>query len=95
MRKCKKEKTIWFANYTTTEVHCGRTTELKLFDKLKDAHAFMSDKYGYIIRQTDNGWRQDMGMNHVQNVLVGYYNGFVPSPTEAAGIKQLTYIRGE
>lgn len=89
MKKCKTEKAMWFANYATTEIHCGRTTGLKVAYRLKDAKDFMSDKFGYIIKQTDNGYRNDMSCKRNKNTLVEYCNGFVPSAVEKAHIDQL------
>tara|TARA_Y100001951_G_C11138217_1_gene182084 strand:+ start:382 stop:621 length:240 start_codon:yes stop_codon:yes gene_type:complete len=65
---------IFFANFTS-QANLGRTTGTKRFDKLKDCVSFMADKYGYIIRQDDNG-----------NAIKKYCNGFIPSAQESLRI---------
>lgn len=86
MKRCKTEEKLWFANYTTTQIHCGRTTDIKVFQRYRDVKEFMEDKYGYIIRQTDNGYRDGFML---KNTLVKYCNGFVPSASEAEDIETI------
>jgi len=76
----KRSNPVYFANYSN--LHTDRTTDIKLFDRLKDCKTFMLDKFGYIIRQGSDG----------KNTLLNYYNDFLPSAQEQQRIKNLNNL---
>ncbi len=73
-----ENKILWFVNFTEIP-NTGHTTAVKLFSTLTASRLFMSDKYGYIIRQDKN----------CLNKLYEKINGFIPSAGESQKIKSL------
>ena len=73
----------WFLNYSDPEINTGRTTEVSVFDKRKDALKFAeeSNVHGYIIRQDREG-----------NEFAGWIGAFVPS---AASYRELESLIGK
>ncbi len=61
----------WFVCWS--DVHDTRTTDTKVFYRLKDAREFaLRHAHGYILRQAYEG----------ENTLVEYFGGFEPSAGE-------------
>jgi len=71
-------KTVIYFSNSTGIPNTGRTSETKLFEKLKDCKAYMENRFGYIIRQENN-----------VNTLIGMVNGFLPSATEQIRLKDI------
>ena len=72
----KQSQILWFANYSELS-QSQRTTEVKVFRTLKAANAFMSNRYGYIVRQGKD------------TTVHGYVNGFTPSAAEQIKINAI------
>lgn len=70
----KKNQILWFVSWG----HDGRTTETKVFYKLKDARKFAENKSGYITRQTET-----------EMSLYEYFGSFIPTATEETRITAL------
>ncbi|WP_018865146.1 hypothetical protein [Thioalkalivibrio sp. ARh3] len=87
-----REDTMYFVNWTN-DPSSGRTTETRMFDRLKDARAFAEGKSGYITRVSDGGNRIDPSEGSTR--LVEYVGGFQPSATEQQRIEGMTADRSD
>ena len=79
-RKTAKDfmkKVFWIVNYTE-QANKGRTAFCALFNFRRDAVAFSSNKYGYIIRGEDD-----------KRTFDHYFGGFIPSAQEGRQIESL------
>lgn len=82
-----KKYVDWFVNYNNDkELKLGRTIEVKRFDKLKDARAFISEEMsGYITRREQQG---DYPTNDdIKTSFVEYFGEFMPSAQECLVMK--------
>lgn len=81
----RKIKTFWFIRYNN-QGNIGRTTETKLFNRLKDAVEFSETvKEGYIMKQDVYSWYG----TDMRNTMIKMFGGFEPSATEGMIIKNL------
>lgn len=84
----RKDKAVmWFVNYTESPLAGPhRTTEIKVFYKLKDAQEFAKGKKGYIVRAGEDSdkFAQD-GSRSVHSL----FGGFEPSATEYAKMRDV------
>ena len=71
----------WFLNYSNPLVNKGRTTDVALFSKRKDALKFAGDNgvEGYMIRQDLDG-----------NTFAGFVGAFMPSAQAYRELEALT-----
>jgi len=72
----KQSQILWFANYSDSS-ESQRTTETKVFYTLEATNAFMTNRYGYIVRQGK------------ETTIHGYVNGFTPSAAEQIRINAI------
>jgi len=75
---------IYFSNYCPNEL-AGRASETKVHFRLKDARAFMANKRGYIVRQSD----PDHPTANGHNTLQEWCGGFVPTAQDEQNIRNI------
>lgn len=78
-------KKLYFVNWS---VAAARTTETKVFSRLKDARLYTAGKKGYITRYTDTS--EGLSTKYARVELVNVFGGFDLSAHECMHIKALT-----
>ena len=75
---------IYFTSYCPSEA-ANRASETRVHFRLKDARAFMEDKRGYIIRQSE----PDNPFGAGENTFQEWCGGFEPTAQDEQTIKSL------
>jgi hypothetical protein len=86
-KRKKPKASLWFVNYTESPLEGPhRTTEIKVFYKLKDAQAFAEGKKGYIVRAGEDS---DKFAQDGSRTVHSLFGGFEPSATEYAKMRDV------